>query len=1125
MATIDTIEGTVGGAISFQDGASNVTLQTLANVPSGIQVNPRGTSGNGGSISLNAASLTWTTALSSPLSLNVAGVGSGSGGKASITVASATAVTIGSQVGNFQFYAASGSSGGNGGSASLSTHGSISVDTTALLVGPMGASGNGGSIQLSGSTIAPTLGSTLVLIANGVGTGNGGSISLSSNAANAITVGTPLIGNNFELIATSGLLGGNGGTVSVSSGANLTVNPAGISILPLGKNGNGGSLNFSAGTVAAGNLLVNSAKLNASGKGTGSGGTIILSSNSAVPFNLGSIALSNVNGVHGAVSVTGINNGSIVISNNGGAVLNTVALSAVGSVQFNSNGPITIAAPVGTGTTNSISLNALGSGTILATNASDLISAKNLSIQTNAGTIGGSTALLALPVNSNSIGLVSTSGAINVNDHALNTIKLNASNTSANFTLTTSGSINVNGIVSAGATAQLLLSTTGLISNTVPADVLNAGTVTLKAGTGIGSSAAALQFNATTIVPNSPGLINLNDLSAAPLTLAGSNTVKSLSLSALGAININAIVGAPTTAVSLSSPGGNITTSGVGVIKGSLVTINAGTAASIGAAASPLQIVASSLAAFAGGIVNINDASKGAINILNSTSGGNFTLTTSGATTLHNIAAGNGSISVIDSSGSLQTAAASGFLPGALISATNGSITLENSNLTLGSIILGLDTAIATAGPSGGAVNIVIGAPVQVAGTAPSASTVQINHIAAGSVFFGTKGITAVAPLNVLNLNGSNIVFSTGKLAASSIKLGGSVSITADPSLAPGLYAQASPLSSAYAALPAQNTSPLSSSAISIVAPKSAPGQAPASNTIFEAGAENLPAANLPQLSLTLTPSISMLPTATLPQVSTAPFQSLYTETPVATDMNPKNLGSLSSPDFQTTQTSEIPSSVFRAAISSISESELQNGLVPGVVFGGASTGIIPAVSTKLDISGDNRPYLNKGTVVFTPESELIVDTEYGSVKIAGGSTVLLMKFGAGLAVFNLDDCKSGSVVIDVAGHKIMLQPGRHLSITSTRASNYGDVNPAELIGHRSMRSCALPNGLKCFSSEFSIPQAISVVLPLRQLICAKDLHSRRTSNHMLKTAVGLMQLNGQGYERITRSQVTALGY
>jgi hypothetical protein len=177
------------------------------------------------------------------------------------------------------------------------------------------------------------------------------------------------------------------------------------------------------------------------------------------------------------------------------------------------------------------------------------------------------------------------------------------------------------------------------------------------------------------------------------------------------------------------------------------------------------------------GAVSLVDNTTSGIRVLAST-GGSFSLNTAGPVMLTSLTTSNGSIFVDAATGLLETAAASD------VRANNGSVTLENDDMTAGTIQLDFGSEISTTG-TGGPVNVVIG-PVPASpapGSAPAANVV-VNNISGGMAFFGTNGITANPPDNTLNLAGSNIVFNTGSSAATAITLNGGVTVTADPSTA-----------------------------------------------------------------------------------------------------------------------------------------------------------------------------------------------------------------------------------------------------------------------------------------------------------------------------------------------------
>ena len=127
-------------------------------------------------------------------------------------------ITVGTGAAGLQFSATGGSASsgtGGGGSVTIAAAGTLSIPFgtygTALpiYVSPLGTNGQGGSINLSGSTLSVTGAGALALSANGKGTGNGGSIYVgTTGAAGSITLGTAN-GNISTLSATGGTASGS----------------------------------------------------------------------------------------------------------------------------------------------------------------------------------------------------------------------------------------------------------------------------------------------------------------------------------------------------------------------------------------------------------------------------------------------------------------------------------------------------------------------------------------------------------------------------------------------------------------------------------------------------------------------------------------------------------------------------------------------------------------------------------------------------------------------------------------------------------------------------------------------------------------------------------------------------
>src|SRR5262249_22305629 len=142
---------------------------------------------------------------------------------------------------------------------------------------------------------------------------------------------------------------------------------------------------------------------------------------------------------------------------------------------------------------------------------------------------------------------------------------------------------------------------------------------------------------------------------------------------------------------------------------------------SIGSASVAYKINATQMALHTGGlgVINVTDIAANPITINDSSSGGAFKVTCTGNTDVNDISTSHGSLTV-SSAGFLHV------LANSVITANDGSVTLQSTNTSTGTIVLNIGAQISTSG-TGGPVNIVIGAvpSAPIAGFPPG--TVTIN--------------------------------------------------------------------------------------------------------------------------------------------------------------------------------------------------------------------------------------------------------------------------------------------------------------------------------------------------------------------------------------------------------------
>jgi hypothetical protein len=117
-----------------------------------------------------------------------------------------------------------------------------------------------------------------------------------------------------------------------------------------------------------------------------------------------------------------------------------------------------------------------------------------------------------------------------------------------------------------------------------------------------------------------------------------------------------------------------------------------------------------------------------------------------------------------------------------------------------------------------------------------------------------------------------------------------------------------------------------------------------------------------------------------------------------------------------------------------------------------------------------------------------------------------------GLAVYNLDDRKTGDVTITVGEHVASLSPGRHVLVTKNLAGAYENVNPAQLFAYRNVQKSEL-HDMHIYAADFHLIQALKVLQPIKDLLHSSG-HSaevQRITNHLLKTAAVMSQCTGNG--------------
>jgi hypothetical protein len=666
---------------------------------------------------------------------------------------------------------------GSGGSITLSTLGPLTVGAGTLDVSAQGSAlQSGGTITLSGSTLNVSGGSTLFLLANGVGAGNGGTINVTVTNAGVsgdLTVDTAGPSNILNISATGGSggsLGGNGGHVNLSAGQDITINPAGLNINPLGFSGAGGRLSATAGTAGGplastltvtnalsldsagvsgaggsiglssltGNLLVNG-NLSAKAQVFGNGGTIALLSNSPTTFVIGAVPAGNgVNGTivanAGALSGNGANF-SFINNGTGGVDYELLNLSASASATGTGNGgSVVIKAPAGLLTMNNhggaMTITANACGCNLFSGGTIQILSQTLNVANIPGPLPGGS--LSLQANGSGLGnggtvSITTTGVglpgANINIGTGTTpISVSAKGGSA---LSISGN---GGIITLSSGNQLIIDNTGGAINGLPQGSNGNGPIiTLK------STGANVSVN---------GSVNANGVG----TGTGGSIVMTATagnVSVTGSVLANGgVTGGGGTITILSNSASSFTLGAAGPVNGVGGTIQANSGGILGSGGTiAITNVGVGGITMAGGTVSASSVGSG--------SGGTITLTTAPGTITFN----GGSI--------LANGAGAGADPG-------GSVTLNSlgvANVSATSI-----DANGSGIGNGGTISITVTSPLAGLGTL-GISNSQLTLSATGGSALSAAGNGGTVTVNVgnnLNVNttgGTNGLF-VGPLGA-----------------------------------------------------------------------------------------------------------------------------------------------------------------------------------------------------------------------------------------------------------------------------------------------------------------------------------------------------------------------
>lgn len=1035
-------------------------------------------SGEGGSIIITANTVTVPGGL---MNLSATGTGSGDGGNINLTLFSPSAVDVSSS-GQFTFDAGAAGTG-NGGQVTAFFGGDVTLGVGGI-VGSSAASGGGASVSSNGDI---TVNSGGINVAGADGDGARVSLRAGLDGSGVLTI------NDAAFLTHANASGANGSGGSMRLEANSIVGPGHITLQATGQGtGDGGSATLNLTSISPVTVgTTGQYSFDVRAFGSGDGGVATGTFGGAVDLNDGGVLGGGGGNGGGAVISAGgdlvarFNSIQVQGGDGDGALVSLKAgESGIGSLFFDSTDML--------GQANATGANGDGGSIILSGTTSIFFdSALTAPLTLTANGVGtGDGGFISYRTNStDATFIVDPNAIIKAPKPPVNFLQLSAESGSAGGH---GGGIDV--AVGGNLTVDPLFMTAG--PQAVVGDwdgafySLQAGTTALKGGALVITGS----INANGVNDGLGGVIALSSRSSTAFVVGGTKAPKNGILGTLSAVGDNGFIainnglgsvtiaqnGAMTAdSIMLSTGGkGSITTAtGVVVTAASDLTLIAGTG-SIGGK-KPMLINTADLVAQTNGFVGLQNVSTTVPIVVHDSSGGlGFTLRTDSATILFDILVGNkGSITITQgpNSGLLEVADVG------LLTAFNGGITLQNLDTVGGSIRIGTEALVQTLG-KGKPVVLSFGAVIPKKGTnpyvppGPAPDGIDAINTGKGIVFFGTPGtVTAEVPSETATVHakGVNVIFNS--VNNRPIILGEGSIVLADP--------------------PVRTPDPSSVRSFA-----SFTESAPVDNqTVVKVGEGETSkfTSDLSVLNLTVSPQAQAATNATLMTASNAPAM----------------------PSIRVASQSSDEDDSYAVGYCGTT-GEIDGAICSDNQF---VAGRISDTTSVKSVAHSERVSIKSGNVLFVPSSDTVVDTPYGIVRVGAKSVALVSVTPAGLAVYDLDDKHKGAVVLESNGHNLVLSPGCHAMVTPHHEAQFAQINAIETIAHRNLTS-ALKNGMRAHTSEFSVISAMDTVRPVKALFKALHPKGKQVADHMLKTSAIVMHLGSGGkYQHYFKPRLTAM--
>jgi len=177
------------------------------------------------------------------------------------------------------------------------------------------------------------------------------------------------------------------------------------------------------------------------------------------------------------------------------------------------------------------------------------------------------------------------------------------------------------------------------------------------------------------------------------------------------------------------------------------------------------------------------------------------------------------------------------------------------------------------------------------------------------------------------------------------------------------------------------------------------------------------------------------------------------------------------------------------------------------------------------EVSNFNHRSLERGPLLVSPQEDLVVDTPHGTVHVAGKSLALIIVNDQGVSVYNMHDKCKHAVKLVKDNHHVSVSPGTFAMLTGVNAVAFEDVNPAQFVGYRQPSSHTLNHKTKLFKAEFEVLGMLSALPGFKDLMNSESAETRKTMMEVLKTQAVLMHLGAgrEQFKQYVKPEVTAL--